>query len=43
MRLRVCTGLVAGRCFYAISINYIRVFCKLFICYLCKKKQNRNL
>jgi hypothetical protein len=31
MRLRVCTGPVSGRGFYAISINYLRYFYELFM------------
>jgi hypothetical protein len=42
MRLRVCTGPVAGRGFYAIFMNYLRYLCELFMIF-CAKKQNHNL
>jgi hypothetical protein len=41
MRLHVCTGLVVGRGFYAISMNYLRYFYKLFMLFM--QKQNHNL
>jgi hypothetical protein len=42
MRLRVCTSPVTGRGFYAIYINYLRYFYKLFMLFA-RKNQNRNL
>jgi hypothetical protein len=39
MRLRVCTGPAAERGFYAISINYLCYFCKLFMLFT---KKNRT-
>jgi hypothetical protein len=41
MCLHVCTGLVVGRGFYAISMNYLRYFCELFMLFM--QKQNHNL
>jgi hypothetical protein len=41
MHVRVCTGPVVGRCFYAISMNYLRYFCELFM--LVAQKKNRTI
>jgi hypothetical protein len=38
MRLRVCTGPVARRCFYAISMNYLRMFCELLMLFVQKNR-----
>jgi hypothetical protein len=38
MRLRMCTGPVAGRDFYAIFINYLCYLCELFMLFAQKNK-----
>jgi hypothetical protein len=43
MRQHVCTGSVASRGFYVISINYLRYFLLIIYAIYAKKKQNRYL